>query len=86
MNFKWTKIEQDAFKEIKWIVDHDVLLAYMYFNEECKIRTDAIKFQLVSFISHNDKPIYLYGRKMTNSKIRNTVTEKRLLIIVETLK
>ena len=38
----WNKIEQDAFGEIRWIVDRGILLAYPYFNEEFKINTDAI--------------------------------------------
>ena len=31
-NFKWTKVEQDSFDEIKWIVVYDTLLDYPYFN------------------------------------------------------
>ena len=46
MKFKWTKIEQDAFKSIKLFVACDDLLAYPYFNEESKIHTDASNFQL----------------------------------------
>ena len=32
LKFKWNKIEQDTFDEIKWIVEHNILLAYLYFN------------------------------------------------------
>ena len=45
VNFKWTKIEQDAFNEIKRIVDRDTLLTYPDFNEYFKIHTDNRKFQ-----------------------------------------
>ena len=46
MKFKWTKIEQDAFDEIKGIVARNTLLSYPDFNEEFKIHTDASYFQL----------------------------------------
>ena len=55
MKFKWTKIEQDDFEEIKRIVSRDTLLAYPYFNEEFKIHTDAIYFRLGEFIGQNGK-------------------------------
>ena len=42
VKFKWTKIEQNAFKETNRIVASDTLLAYLHFNEEFKIHTDAI--------------------------------------------
>ena len=41
MKFKWTKIEQDAFEEIKLILARGTLLAYPDFNEEFKIHTNA---------------------------------------------
>ena len=33
VKFKWTKIEQDYFEEIKRILDHNNLLTYPYINE-----------------------------------------------------
>ena len=44
--FKWAKIEQDAFDEIKRIVARDTLLDYTDLNEEFKIHTDDSKSQL----------------------------------------
>ena len=29
VRLKWTKIEQNTFNEIKWIVAHDTLLTYL---------------------------------------------------------
>ena len=49
--FKWTKIEQDAFDEIKWIVARDNFLTYPYFNETFKIHNNASAFQLAAVIS-----------------------------------
>ena len=53
MKFKWNKMEQDAFKEIKWIVARSTLLPYPSFNEAFKIHTDAIYFKLGAVIIHN---------------------------------
>ena len=44
MKFKWTKIEQDALDEIKWIVACDNLLTYPDFSEEFKIHNGDSKF------------------------------------------
>ena len=75
MKFKWTKIKQDVFKEIKRIVACDVLLAYPYFNEWFKIHTDASNFQVGAVISQNGKPISFHNIKLTDYQIRYTVTE-----------
>ena len=76
VKFKWTKIEQEAFKEIKWVVVRDVLLAYPDFNEEFKIHSNASNLKLGEVTIHNVKPISSYGRKVTDPKNRYTVTEK----------
>ena len=44
VKFKWTKIEQDAFKEIKWILACNTLLDYPDFNKEFKIHSNASDF------------------------------------------
>ena len=36
VKFKWTKIEQDDFGEIKRILARDNLLSYLNFNEDLK--------------------------------------------------
>ena len=40
VKYKWTKIGQDDFEEIKRIVDRDNLLVYPDFIEEFKFHTD----------------------------------------------
>ena len=50
MNFKWTKIKQDAFNEIKRVVARDTLLTYPDPNDEFKFQTYARSFQLGEFI------------------------------------
>ena len=36
-NFKWMKVEQNNFDEIKRIVAHNNVLTYIYFNDTFKI-------------------------------------------------
>ena len=73
--FKWTKIKQDAFDKIKWIVARDNLLIYPDFNKAFKMYTDASAFQLGAFISQKVKPISLYSIKLTDYHQMYTVTE-----------
>ena len=84
--FKWTKIKQDAFDEIKRIVARDTLSTYPDFNEIFKIHAYTSTLKLGEVISQKGKPIALYGRELTDAQKRYTVREKRLRIIVETLK
>ena len=86
INSKWTKIEQDAFDKIKWIVACNTLITYTDFNENFKTNTDASNFKLGAFIIHKAKPIALYSRKRTEAQQMNTVTERELLSIIETMK
>ena len=86
MTFKWNKIKQDAFDEIKRIMAHDNLLNYPDLNEEIKIHSNARKFQLGEVIIHKGKPIALYSIKLTDNHKRYTVIEKGLISNVETLK
>ena len=76
VKFKWTKIEQYAFKEIKLILARYTLLSYPGSNKWSKIHTDNRKFQLGSVITQNGKPTALYSRKPTDAQKSYTVTEK----------
>ena len=59
MKFKWTKTEQEVFKEIKRIMASNVSFDYPGFNAEFNIHTDASKLQLVSVFSQDGKHITL---------------------------
>ena len=85
MTFKWNKIKQDAFDEIKRIMAHDTLLNYPDFIE-FNIHSNARKFQLGEVIIQKDKSIALYSIKLTDTHKRYTVTEKGLISNVDTLK
>ena len=66
--FKWKKVEQDAFEEIKRIVARGTLLTYPDFNKKIEIRINASVFQLVVVISQKGKPIAFYSRKHTDDQ------------------
>ena len=83
--FKWTQVTHDAFDEIKRIFARDTLLGYRNFNKK-KFNTDVSAFQLGVVSSQKIKPVFLYSRKLTDAQQRYTVTERELLITIETLK
>ena len=86
MKFKWTKIEQYTFDEIKRILVRKSLLTYADFNEEFRIHTNASAFQLWAFISQIGKPMDFYSRKLTKPPKMYAVIEIELLSTIETLK
>ena len=79
---KWTQVKQDAFDKIKRIVAHNTLSTYPYFNEEFKIHADDVTFQLGEVMSHKEKTIAFYSRKLTDAQQQYTVIEGELLNIV----
>ena len=62
--FKGTKIKQDTFNEIKWIVAHDNLSTYPYFDGWFKIHIADIYFQLGAVISQKCKPVAFYSKNL----------------------
>ena len=64
----------------------DTLLSYPIFNEEFKIHTNDIKFQLGAVIIQKYKLITFCSRKLTDAQKRYTVIEKEIPSIVENLK
>ena len=73
-------------EEIKRIVSHNTLLAYLYFNERFEIHTDDRNFHIGAVMIQEGKPIAFYSRKPTISQKSYPVKEKDLLRIVKTLK
>ena len=72
---KCTDIEPKALDEIEYIVIHDTLLLYLYFNKYFYIDMDDSGFHLVSVIVQYGTPIAFYIQKLTGGQIRFTVTE-----------
>ena len=86
VKLKWTKTKKYAFDEIKRIVARNTLLTYPDFNEEFKSHTNDSNFQLGAVINQKGKPVALYSRKLTENQRMDTVTERELLSIIETIK
>ena len=70
---------------MKSIVARDNLLTYPDSNEEFKIHTNDRDLQLGAVIRQKGKPIDFYSRKLTDTQIRYTVTERELLNSIENL-
>ena len=68
VKFRWNKIEQYAFNEIKGIVAYDILLTYQDFNEEFNLCTYAKKLKIVAVINQKGKTVTFYGRKLTDTQ------------------
>ena len=64
----------------------DNLLTYPYFNKTFKIYTNNSALQLGAVIIQKGKLIALYSRKLNDASKWYIVTEREILIIVETLK
>ena len=65
---------------------HDTLLTYLDSNKEFKIHTNDSNFQLGAVIIQRGKKTAFYGSKLINDQKRYEVTEKEMIIFVETLK
>jgi hypothetical protein len=85
VKFEWTKEHQQAFDLLKNSLAHEVVLAYPDFSVPFEIYTNASKYQIGSVITQKDKTLAFYSRKLTDPQMRYTVTELKLLAIVETL-
>jgi hypothetical protein len=52
------------------------MLIFPDFNKVFEIHTDASDYQLGSVISHAQKPIAFYSKKLTTTQRNNTVEER----------
>ena len=82
----WSDTHQKAFDAIKAALARDVLLAYPTYGEIFEIYTDASKRQLSTVITRNIRPIAFFSRKLSKTQMKYSVTELKLLSIVECLK
>ena len=82
----WDEVHQIAFDNVKSTIARDVVLAYPDYSKEFEIYTDASSKQLGAVITQGNKPIAFFSRKLTETQQRYSVTEIKLLAIVETLK
>ena len=63
--FKWDKVQDKAFQEIKKLISKSTMLIFPDFNKVFEIHTDASDYQLGSVISQDKKPIAFYSNKFT---------------------
>ena len=67
------------------MVSADTLLSYPDWKLPFTVHTYASDKQLDAVISHNNKPIAFFSRKLSKPHRNYTNTEKELLVIVECL-
>jgi hypothetical protein len=84
--WRWESIHQQVFDNVKATIAKEVVLAYLDFTKPFEIYTDASKMQLGSVITQGNRPIVFFSRKLSVMQTKHTVTEIKLLAIVETLK
>ncbi len=84
--WKWESIHQQAFDDVKATVAKEVVLAYPDFTKPFDIYTDASTTQLGAVITQGNRPILLFSRKLSETQSKYSVTEIKLLAIVEILK
>ena len=65
------------------MVSAETLISYPGWKLVFTVHTDASDTQLGAFISHNDKPISLFSRRLIQPQRNYTKTEKELIAIVE---
>jgi hypothetical protein len=76
IKFNWTDEHQKAFDNIKKIICREVMLTFPNFSKPFYIYTDAIDKQLGDVITHDEKPIAFYSRKLKSSQQRYTTREQ----------
>ncbi len=78
-------IHQIAFDNVKATIAKEVVLAYPDFLKPFEIYTDASTKQLGAIITHENRPIAFFSRKLSGTQSKYTVNKLELLAIVETL-
>jgi hypothetical protein len=74
-----------AFHKIKKIISDSTMLIFPDFNKVFEIHKDVFDYQVGSVISHNQKPIAFYSKKLTATQHNYVVEEREMFSIVETL-
>jgi hypothetical protein len=82
----WDEIHQGAFNHIKATIAKDVVLAYLDYSKVFKIYTDASNKQLGAIITQDNRPIVFFGRKLSDTQHKYSITKNEVLAIVETSK
>jgi hypothetical protein len=84
--WQWDSIHQQAFDNVKAAIAKETVLAYPDFAKPFEIYMDASSTQLGAVITQDNRPIAFFSRKLSETQQKYSVTEIKLLAIVETLK
>ncbi len=84
--WRWDPIHQQAFDNVKAAIAKETVLAYPNFLKPFEIYKNASSRQLGAVITQDNRPIAFFGRKLSKTQQKYSVTEIELMAIVETLK
>ena len=65
------------------MVSAEIMISYPYWKLPFTVHTDASDKLVGSGISHNNKPIALFSRRLSKPQRNYNVTEKELVMIVK---
>jgi hypothetical protein len=84
--WRWESIHLQAFANVKATIANEVVLAYPDFTKPFEMYTDASTTQLGAVITQGNRPTAFFSRNLSGAQSKYSVTEIKLLAIVETLK
>jgi hypothetical protein len=84
--WRWDLTHQQVFDNVKAAIAKETVLAYLDFSKPFEIYTDASSTQLGATITQDNRPIAFFGRKLSKTQQKYSVTEIELLAIVDALK
>ena len=79
-------LHEEHFVETKKIITKEILLVHADFNKEFTIHADTSAIQLGSVMLQEGKLLVFYSRKLSQTQILCTATNKELLSIAELVK
>jgi hypothetical protein len=82
----WDEVHQRAFDHVKAMIAKDIVLACPDYSKVFEVYTDASSKQLGAVITQSNRPIAFFSWKLSNTQHKYSITEIKLLAIVETLK
>ena len=77
---------ENSFKELQRMVSSETLLIYPDWKIPVTVYNDAYDKQLGTVISHTNKPIVFFSRRLSTLQCYYTTNKKELLLIVEYIK
>lgn len=82
---QWSRVQQQAFEEVKQLVSEAPLLSFYKPEEELTIQCDASEKGLGAALLQNGRPVAYASRALTDVETRYAQIEKEMLAIVFSL-